>query len=157
MPDIYGVLAADIAAELPGYFPGGFTSLTRPSDEQVINEITTADTIIGLLVQDATGTEPLVTDRAAPLAKRYIINSVKAWALRVALAGRRDIDVDAQAKPYELAAGVVREALVLLGAQAVGTGEPSPRVLTSLATSGLPTRDLLITDADLDPSSRGRF
>lgn len=152
MADTYGVVHADISAELPGYFLGGFTGTTLPSADQVTNAIATADTMITLVVQDFVGTPPSITDKAAGLAKRYIIEWVKAWVIRVALAGRNPVDVAAVAGPYADLAAQVRLALVDLGAQAVGTGESSPRVLASMTT-----RDLLLTDCDLDPASRGRF
>jgi hypothetical protein len=155
--DTYGVLPADIAAELPGIFPGGFTATTLPSDTLVASFIAAADLAVTLKLKDQTGTTPLDTDTAAPLAERYVIESAKAQALRVAYAGRNPADVDVVVRPYDLLAKTALDALLLLDAQAVGTGEASPRVVTSLGASGLPTRDLLITDVDLDPSSRGRF
>lgn len=157
MADTYGVLPADIAAELPGIFPGGFSATTLPSDTLVANFIAGADLAVTLKLRDTTGTTPLVTDAAAPLAKRYIIEIVKAQVLRVAYAGRDPIQVDTVVKPYELLAKTSLDMLATLDAQAVGTGDASSRVMTSLGASGLPSRDLLITDADLDPSSRGRF
>lgn len=153
----YDVVPADISAELPGYFPGGFSATTLPKDDQVADAISTADTIITLVVQDFVGEAPSVDDRAAGIAKRYIIEWVKAWVIRVILAGRPPVDIAAVAGPFAELAAQMRQALVDLGAQAIGTGESSPRVLTSLSASGLPARDLLITDADLDPASRGRF
>ena len=35
MAEVYGVTPADIAAELPGLFPGGFSVSTKPTLAQV--------------------------------------------------------------------------------------------------------------------------
>lgn len=157
MANTYGVTPADIAAELPGIFPGGFSATTLPNDALVASFIAAADLAVTLKLKDITGSVPAATDAAAPLAKRYVIESAKAAVLRVAYAGRDPLQIATVVSPYDLLAKTALDSLLLLDSQAVGTGEAASRVMTSLGASGLPTRDLMITDCDLDPSSRGRF
>jgi hypothetical protein len=157
--DTYGVTPADVAAELPGLFPGGFTATSVPSDTQVVALIAAADAAVTLRITDAVGNAPALSDKAAGLAKRYIIDWVKAQVLRIVYAGRDPFQVSAAAKPYDDLAASMLVSIDVLGSQATGTGESSPRVTTSLGTSTLPTRELLITDEDLDMDSgaRSRF
>lgn len=147
MPDVYGVTPADIAAELPGLFPGGFTAATKPTLLQVTAFIITADTIISMKVQDITGAVPAADDKAAVLAKRYIVEWVKAQVIRVVYAGNDPQQVRTAAEPYETNAASTLESLVAMGAQAVGTGEAASRVFTPYTT---PQRDLIIRDEQLD-------
>jgi hypothetical protein len=65
MADVYGVTPADIAAELPGIFLGGFSVSTKPTDAQVTSLITAADLTVAISVQDASGTLPTAGDRLA--------------------------------------------------------------------------------------------
>lgn len=153
----YGVTPADVAAELPGIFPGGFSATTLPSDTLVASFIAAADLAVTLKLKDITGAVPADTDAAAPIAKRYIIEAAKASVLRVAYAGRDPVQIATAVSPYDLLAKTALDSLLLLDAQAVGTGDAAPRIVTSLGASSFPSRDLLITDDDLDPSSRGRF
>lgn len=147
MPDIYGVTPADIAAELPGLFPGGFTVNTKPTLAQVTALITTADTIISMRVEDITGAVPAAADKAAVLAKRYIVEWVKAQVVRIVYAGNDPAQVRQAAEAYEVNATSTSEALVALGAQAAGTGEASSRVAVPYTT---PQRELIIRDEQLD-------
>lgn len=159
MADTYEVLPKDVAAELPGIFPAGFTATSMPSESQVASAISTADTLITLQVEDLVGQAPDVSDRAAPLAVRYIVEWVKAWVIRVAYAGRDPAQVNAVASPYDVLAKQMWDALIALGAQAEGTGESSPRVMTSVDGVALPVRDLVVDTIDLDARSgfRGRW
>lgn len=159
MADTYLVTPATIAAELPGLFPGGFTATSRPSVTQVESFISTADTMVTLKVEDLVGEMPTLTDRAAPIAVRYVIEWTKAAVIRVVYAGRDPAVINAAAGPYDALVKSLSDMLVVLGEQAIGTGESSPRVMTSTDETGLPHRDLVITDVDLDPSSgrRGRW
>lgn len=153
MADVYGVTPANIAAELPGLFPGGFTAGTIPAVAQVIGWITAADTIISMQVQDITGAVPAAADKAAVLAKRYIIEWVKAQVIRAAFVGNDPLSVKAAADPYDIVAIAYLEGLVALGAQAAGSGEAASRVVVPYT---IPQRDLLITDAQLDADASFR-
>lgn len=147
MPDTYGVVAADVAAELPGIYPGGFVANTKPTLAQVTSAITTADTIIALHVQNVVGQPPQVTDVSAPIAKRFIIEWVKAQVIRIAYAGQDPLQVAAAAKPYADLAQEMRDAITAMGSQAEGTtGESSPRIQVSTEC-----RPSVVTDRDLDP------
>jgi hypothetical protein len=156
MADTYAVSVAQVAAKLPGLFPAGFTTATHPTAAEVSEIVSTADTIVTLRVQDATGGVPLSTDKAAPVAVQFILNWVIAEVLKVVYAGNDPERLAAIVKPYLDMVTAYGLAIDGLGAQAIGTGESAPRVLAGPA---LPTRDLLITDADLDACSglRGRF
>ena len=147
MPDLYGVVPGDVAAELKGLFPGGFTGTTNPTTAMVTGWISTADTIAQLRVADITGTTPAATDRAAVLAKRFIIEWTKEQVIRTVYAGNDPAKVEAAARPYAASAQALLGELEELGAQAAGTGDASPRVRVS---SELPDRDLMITNDMLD-------
>jgi hypothetical protein len=159
LADTYLVTAADIAAELPGLFPGGFTTETKPTEDLVESAISTFDTKVTLHVRDATGVEPSPTDVAAPLARDYIKNKVIAKVLRIVYTGNDPAEVERAARPYdELADGVrgeggVWEAITLLGLQMVGVGAAANRVLVPSIS---PTRELIVTDAMLDGDSAYR-
>jgi hypothetical protein len=158
--DTYGVVAADVAAELPGVFPDGFTVATKPTLAQVTSLITTADTVVGLRVLDSTGRAPAVSDKAAVLAKRYILEWVKAQVLRIAYVGNAPADVANAVDPYDKSAAALLTSIDSLGEQAVGTGEAAPRVhVSSTSTVPVVSRDMVINDTDLDAGSslRGRF
>lgn len=147
MPETYGVVPADIAAELPGLYPGGFAATTKPTDSQVETWITTADAVVTMKVQDVTGAVPSIDDKAAVVAKRHIVEWVKGQVVRAAYVGNDPLSVKAAAEPYEKAAKDMLDALDALGSQATGTGAAASRVL--LPTSA-PDRDLLINSADID-------
>jgi hypothetical protein len=87
MADTYGVTVTDVAEELPGLFPVGFSPATAPSAAQVASFISTGDTLVTLRVKDATGGVPSASDAAAPLAKRYVINWVLAQVVKIVYAG----------------------------------------------------------------------
>lgn len=159
MASTYDVTPADVAEELAGLFPSGFSSTSVPTDEQVQQMIDAADTYVTLRITDDVGSAPALTDKAASLAKRYIIDYTKAQVIRAVYLGRDPFAVSQAAGPYEASAKLTLESIDLLGAQAVGTGEASPRVVTSMGSSTLPSRDLLIDTIDLDPNSgyRGRY
>jgi hypothetical protein len=151
--DTYGVTPADVAAELPGLFAGGFSAITTPTDAQVASTITTADTVITLYVRGAVGQPPSPTDAAAPIAVRYILEWVKAQVIRVVYTGNDPVQVAQAAKPYDDLAQQLKDAITALGAQAEGEGEPAPRVVVSNTT---PTRALLRGDRELDGCFNGR-
>ncbi|HVX39610.1 MAG TPA: hypothetical protein VHB25_08555 [Gemmatimonadaceae bacterium] len=146
--DTYGVVAADVAAELPGLFPGGFTVSTVPTLAQVTSAIATADTIVTLHVQNAAGQAPSIQDRAAPVAKRFIVDWVKAQVIRIVYAAQDPAQVAAAAKPYADLAQEAKDAITAMGAQAEGLGEASPRIQVPYTTA---PRDLVVGDRDLDP------
>jgi hypothetical protein len=149
--DTYLVTHADVAAELPGLFPGGFTATTTPTDEQVASFITTADTIVTLRITDDVAESPSASDKAAVMARRYIIDWVKAMVLRIVYGGNDARQVSAAASPYEASAAAMLVAIDNLGLQAVGTGASSPQLQTSAPS----TRELVLNDDDLDASARG--
>jgi hypothetical protein len=148
----YDVAPADVAAELPGLYPGGFTATSIPTSAQVQGFIDNADTIVTLAVLDSTGQPPSNTDRAATLAKRYIIETVKAMVIRTIYVGRDPAYIAAVAGPYDVMAKANMDAIALMGAQAVGTGEASPLIVGHITS-----RDLVLESWDLDPDVRGRF
>lgn len=155
MADTYGVTVADIAAELPGLFPVGFSDVTAPSAAQVASFISTGDTLVTLRVKDATGGVPASTDAAAPLAKRYVINWVLAQVVKIVYAGNDPARITEIARAYTDVVTELGTAIDLLGAQAIGVGDSAPRIF---AGPSLPERDLMITNADLDgdPAYRPR-
>jgi hypothetical protein len=150
----YDVSPADVAAELPGLFPGGFTALTKPTELQVQGLIDTADTVITLRIIDNVGQSPELTDKAAAIAKRYILNYVLAVVTRIVYAGNDPVQIGQAAAPYEAAAKVLLDSIDVLGAQAIGTGDASPTTLGNMTT-----RSLMLCDDDLDPNCgrRGRW
>jgi hypothetical protein len=152
--DTYDVTPADVAAELPGLYLGGFTSTSTPTADQVVTMISTQDTIVSLRITDDVGRSPALSDRAAAVAKRYIIESVKAMVVRIAYMGNDPVQVNAAAQPYSDIAKATLQAIDLLGQQAVGTGESAPTIVGNMAT-----RALVLGNDDLDAScgSRGRF
>lgn len=147
MADTYGVTAADIAAELPGIFPGGFSASTKPSDTLVESWISDADVVVGLKVQDIAGQPGASTDKAAVLAKRWIKETVKGQAVRAAYAGNDPLAVKAAAEPYENSAAFTWDAIIALDSQIIGTGEAASRVGVPYTST---QRELLVTDAQLD-------
>lgn len=154
MADTYGVTPADIAAELPGPFPGGFTVSSKPTLAQVQSFITAADLMVTIAVQNAAGSIPNTADRLAPLAKRVIIEQVKGQVIRLVYAGSAPGDLAAAAKPYEDLAAAMLKSITALQTQAVGAGLPASRVGTS---SPVPLRDLVIDDEDLELGAGGRY
>lgn len=153
MADTYGVTPADIAAELPGLFPGGFTAGTVPTLAQVTSLISDADLRVTIAVQNASGAVPAATDRLARLAKRAIVERVKGQVIRIVYTGNAPADVAAAAKPYEDLAKDYLASLTDLETQAAGVGDPPNRMITS---STIPERDLLLDDAVLGPAPHGR-
>lgn len=147
MPGVYDVSAADIAAELPGLFPGGFSASTKPSDTAVESLIVTADTIIQLKVQDVTGVVPANTDKAAVLAREFVKNWVIAHVMRIVYAGNDPVAVRQAAEAYTANAIAIDATIVALGAQAAGSGEAASRVEVPYTT---PQRGLLVTSEQLD-------
>lgn len=147
MADVYGVTAADVAAELPGLFPRGFSASTQPTSAQVASWIATADAIVSMKIQDVTGQAPATTDKAAALARQYVIEWVKGKVVGAVYAGNDPVQVANATKPHFDNAKTILTALSELGAQATGTGEAASRVVVPYTE---PQRDLLITDEQLD-------
>lgn len=147
MPDVYAVTPAEVASELKGLFPLGFTSTTNATPSMVTGWISAADTIAQLRVSDVTGALPASSDKAAVLAKRYVIEWTKEQVMRTVYAGNDPDRVDAAARPYAISAKSMLNELEILGSQAAGSGDASPRVRVA---SMLPVRDLIIRDDMLD-------
>jgi hypothetical protein len=152
--DTYGVVHGDVAAELPGLFAGGFSANTKPAIAQVTSLISTADTIITLKVIDAAGSTPSVSDKAAALAKRYIIEWVKAQVVRIAYVGNDPTAVKQAVEPYETNAAAMMDAIEALGLQAEGDGTAvASRIVTADQDRTATQRSLVVDDTQLDSSS----
>ena len=151
---VYGVTVADIAAELPSLFATGFSAATKPTAAQVLAWIEIADQVIQLHVRDVTGVTPALTDAAAGLAKEFVVNRVIGKIMRAIYAGRAPEQVQSAAAGYYAAAKELYDAITELGSQAAGTGAPSPNVAVP---TGLPVRDLIVSDAELDGCDAFRF
>jgi hypothetical protein len=161
MADVYGVLAADVAAELPGLFAVGFTQATKPTLATVTAWITDADTFIDTVVQAVIAVVPDYAETASKLAKRYVIDAVVARIYRATYAGR--------AAPADIAAlGDGGESILTqLRALPTQAAELTDLLLAAEAAAATkvavpyttPERDLIIDTVDLDPNSgyRGRF
>lgn len=153
MADTYLVVPADVAAELPGLFDRGFTATTRPTATQVASWIATADVIASMKVQDVTGVSPASSDRAAALARQYVIEWVKAKVMGAVYAGNDPTQVANAVRPHFDNAKTILVALTELGAQATGTGAAAARVGVPYTT---PQRELLVTDEQLDDDESNR-
>lgn len=147
MADVYGVTPADIASELKGLYPQGFSGTTVPTYDQVVAWISVADSIVRLQLVDETGSEPAASDAAAPLAKVYIKEWVKSQVVRAAYIGNDPIAVQAAAKPFSDTADLVLKQLNEMGSQAIGTGAESPSIAVAYT---VPQRELTVTDDELD-------
>jgi hypothetical protein len=143
---IYGVTPEQVAAELPGLFPQGFDVGTLPTAAQVLSYIETADALISMNVQDVTGVAPQLADKAALLAKEYIIARAVARVLAVVYAGRIGAGDVSPAAGYFAASEELRKGILALGEQAVGLGTVGPAIGVSMPAD----RELLICNADLD-------
>jgi hypothetical protein len=149
--DTYGVVHGDVSAELPGLFSGGFTANTKPAATQVTSLISTADTIITLKVLDVAGSTPSVTDKASALAKRYIVEWVKAQVVRIAYVGNDATAVKQAVDPYETNAAAMMAAIEQLGAQAEGDGTAvASRIRTGDQSRTTTQRALVVDDTQLD-------
>lgn len=152
MADTYGVMAADIAAELPGLYPGGFDASTKPTLAQVTAFIAVEDLQVTVAVQNASGATPAGSDRMAPVAKQTVIYRVVARVLRLVYAGNAPQDVNAAAGPYDVLARDALASITALDAQSAGAGEPVNRIMVG---NTVPTRDLIVQDEDLNPGPSG--
>jgi hypothetical protein len=101
MADTYGVTPEDVGDELISLFPDGFAVSTKPTVDQVAGFITDADAVVTLHVSRAMGETDLLTAATVRLARRYIIDAVKAQVMRIVHAMNDPRDVDAAASPYE--------------------------------------------------------
>jgi hypothetical protein len=154
--DVYGVSAADIAAEVPGLFQFGFTQVTKPNLTTVTSWISDADAYIDGVVVDATTKAPEIADRIAQLPRRYIIDTVLVRIYRAAFAGRNPADIAALVDGFNPGAIVEQITALVIEAVALETLAESRTVSVPYTTA---SRDLLIDTPDLDPNSglRGRF
>lgn len=152
MADTYNVLPANISNEIPALFRTGFSTTTKPTAAMVTEVITEADVIVSERVERNTLTTPALADKAAPIARRFIINYVLAWVMRIVYAGQDATIVAQAAAPYEAAADRSLAALDLLGSQAAGTGEGTFERVRYQVVS--PTRELLITEEMLESGAR---
>ncbi len=127
MADIYGVLPSDVAAELPGLYPDGFSTTssvvaTAPTSAQVAAFISIADTMLVLDLERITGAVPAVTDTAAVLVKRAIVDWAIMQVLRVAYNGQDPAVVVSAVQPYLDAYNQLFAFLTVSGGQDTGTG-----------------------------------
>lgn len=146
MANTYGVTPADVAAELPGLFPDGFSVGSLPTLAHVQASIDTADAIVTMKVLDVTGVAPQVADKAALLAKEYVIARAVARTLAVVYAGRVGPGEINPAAGYFAAATELLNGIALLGEQATGLGTVAPTIGVAMSDA----RELLISDAELD-------
>jgi hypothetical protein len=102
--DTYAVTSSDIAAELPGLYPSGFSATSTPTTAQVQSLIDAADAIVTFQLRGLTGVDPSLTDQAASMVERYIIETVKAQVIRIAYVGRDPAYVASMAGPYDVLA-----------------------------------------------------
>lgn len=151
---VYGVTVADVAAEVPGPFPTGFSAATKPTAQQVQRWIDREDARVSLRVRDLTGAEPALTDAAAGSAIDLIIAGVISRILRVVYTGRGVDQLTAALAPYAVVIAASEAELTNLGAQASGTGAAAPRLAMP---TGLPARDLIVNDAELDGNESFRW
>jgi hypothetical protein len=151
MADTYGVTATNIAAEIPALFPTGFSAASKPAQSLVESWISTADVKVQLAILIDVGTPPSLSDKAALLAKRFIITYALANVMRVVYAGRQPQDVVAAVKPYADEAIALYGDLVALGKNAIGDGTTDQsRVRGDMGMGAYPDRELMITDDQLD-------
>lgn len=156
MPGLYGVSAADIAAEMPALFPvtvanpNGFGATTKPSEAKVNEWITAADVIAQLRVEASSGAPADPAAKAAPLAKQYIREYVKAQVIRTVYAGQDPRDVDEAAAAFESDRDRLYDDLGKLGSQLEGQGPSVARVRGKVSD-----RELLIGDAQLGAGALG--
>ena len=151
MADLYGVTPAQIAGEMPQLAPvGGFSSVTVPKLEDVIEYITEADTAIRAYILERTGVTPdPATDASAPLAKRYIAEHVAAQIMRKLYEGLDPLQVEAIWTAQMKVANSYRDMIKNMGSAAVG---PPGTVPESGVRGGaeFSERDLVVNDAMLD-------
>lgn len=164
---VYGVSAVDIAAELPGLFPNGFTQVTKPSMSIVEGWIADADAYIDSVISSlVTTTPPTLVDQvlgaATRLAKRYVIGDVVARIYRAIYAGKAS-PADIANLSTEAGGKTVLDQITSLTTQIIIANEQAQEVAGQLESrvrvspSAAP-RDLLIDDIDLDPHfGGGRF
>lgn len=157
MSDVYGVTPEDVSAEMPGLFSVGFTQASRPTRATVIGWITDADAYIDTQVTQVTTVNPDLADAASRLARRWIITDVKD-RVREAATNLSPADLVALRQTSPASALLVQiQALASseIAAQLAALEEATlsgPRLAITMGglTSGVPARDLVINDADLD-------
>lgn len=148
----YDVTPADVAAELPGMFPGGFTATSIPTSSKVQELIDEADTVVTLRITDSVGQSPTLSDAAAKIAKRFITNYVKAEVVRLAYVGRDPNLVLSASQPYVDSATRLLQYITDMGAQVIGAGDSAPGVMGHMTS-----RALMIESRDLGECGRGRY
>lgn len=159
MAGVYGVEPADVAAELPGLFPVGFTQVTPVKLAQVTTWINDADTYIDTVVSDVVTQAPGLADTASQLAKRYIIDEVILRVYRANYAGKVSPAVLVDLTEGLGGAGILERLQVLLTAALAVEASAAlleSRVLVSYEEA---PRSLVVDTTDLDPDSgyRGRW
>lgn len=153
MADVYGVLPSDVASELLGLFPVGFTQAGKPSLALVTTWISDADAYIDTVVRQVTAVNADLSEPASRLARRWIISDVTN-RIREAATNLSAADLVAlrQTSPATaLLAQINGLATSEIAADMAALAEAQlagPRL--AIAPSGLPTRSLLIDDDDLD-------
>jgi hypothetical protein len=157
VPGLYGVSAADIAAEMPALFPidgahpNGFSATTKPTQAKVEEWITAADAIAELKVVAASGAAADPAAKGAPIVKQYVREYVKAQVIRTVYAGNDARDVDEAAKSFEQDRDRLYNDLDLLGSQLEGAGA----VAVARVRGKVSDRELLIGDAQLGAGALG--
>jgi hypothetical protein len=157
VPGLYGVSAADVAAEIPALFPidgahpNGFSAATKPTQAKVEDWILAADALAELKVVSASGQAADPNAKAAPLVKQYIRDYTLAQVMRAIYAGQDPGDIDDAARPYEAERDRIYDDLQLLGSQLEGPAAVSvPRVRGKVSD-----RELLIGDAEIGAGALG--
>jgi hypothetical protein len=148
--DIYGVTPQDIADELPGVYPAGFSVATKPPLAKVTSLISTADAIAALRVTKATDAPPSAAAAGAVVPRRFIIAWTAAKVLRIRYTGNPPAEVDAAARPFEVDAKDTLDAIDMMGEQGQDTGTPFIHVRGAVGD-----REMLISDATLGAAARG--
>jgi hypothetical protein len=150
---VYGVSAADIAAELLTLFPVGFTQAQRPSLATVEGWIADADAYVDTVVMQVVAVNEDLTDAATRLARRWVISDVKD---RVREAATNLSAADIVALRQTSAAKTILDQLMGLATSEIAAELAklkeaqleSPRVGMNPTTA---QRPLLVDDCDLDP------
>lgn len=154
MADTYGVTLDDVQGEVKSLFPTGFGVSSSPEAGVVTSWITAHDVYVTLQVERSAGVSAAASDKAAPLARRYVIVATVADVVRAAYAGRDPLQVKAAADPYDAQAKQLLDAIRDLGAQAASNGSTAGRVI---GTDVSASRDLLVRDDDLGALGSGRL
>lgn len=157
MPGLYGVSAADVAAEMPALFPidgthpNGFSATTKPTEAKVNDWILAADALAELRVVNASGQAADPNAKAAPLIKQYIREYTKAQVIRAVYAGQDPDDVDNAARSFEAERDRIYDDLGLMGSQLEGVAA----VAIARVRGKVSDRELLVRDSDIGTGALG--